>query len=138
DQMRCGDKAGARETGPADRHSERAEKFSTIDCAWIVHGFSPFGGPLRASLAFGCRPRYAVDAMLSCIRLGRDLFESRPKTRGLGPIGPPTRVSVQSWATLTRPAGPYRVPAYDLSRRLFSQQAADRCLPEGIQARRIA
>src|SRR5262249_21360938 len=63
DQMWCGDQAGARETGPADRHSERAEKFSTIDCAWIVHGFSPFGGPLRASLAFGCRPRYAVDAM---------------------------------------------------------------------------
>src|SRR5262245_36725021 len=49
--------------------------------------FSPFGALLRASLAFGCRPRYAVDAMLSCICLGRDLFESRPKRLGLRPMG---------------------------------------------------
>src|SRR5262245_15235948 len=55
--------------------------------------FSPFGALLRASLAFGHRPRCAVGAMLSCICLGRDLFENRPKRLGPRPIGPPRGVS---------------------------------------------
>src|SRR5262245_59054128 len=61
--------------------------------------FSPFGGPLWASLAFGCRPRYAVDAMLSCIHLGRDLFESRRKSLA-SPHRPLARASAQSRAAL--------------------------------------
>jgi len=80
--------------------------------------------------------------MLSCIRLVRDLSESRPKTLGLRPIG-----SVAGWfarGSWQRNQGspgcaaPRGMTAYDLSRRLFSRQAADFCLPDGVPARRIA
>jgi hypothetical protein len=37
-QLRSGNEAGAGKAGPADGDAERAEKFTSINCGWFVHG----------------------------------------------------------------------------------------------------
>src|SRR5262245_2942492 len=99
-------------------------------------------GPFAGFIGIRTSLRCAVDAMLSCICLVRDLSESRPKRLGPRPIGPPLRGFGWEFGGWRQdrlvPAALQSVYAYDLSRRPFSQQTADFRLHDGVPARRIA
>src|SRR5262249_12676400 len=71
-QLRAGNEAGTGKAGPADGDAERAEKLTSIDCGWFVHGLLP-----EARLTDGRRTDVASATPLATILtrklLARDL-----------------------------------------------------------------